>query len=480
MNNAQAPIAGFALKVLLLFGISLLVPADLMATHFRYGHLVWTNVGSGATPYKVSFKLFAAFRRDGYSGTASDRRPKIGDIISENIGRTGLNFGDGASTGTLNFYVLNIDAANNWIYTVALAPTFTDPNILLTHTYSGPGPWVANIESCCRISNSVNSGDSNYRVQTTIDYSKTTISPSSTLPIIVQCSALTACSFPVPSSDPDNQLLTYRLATGNESGLTSQPAGLAVNPSTGLANWPAPNNLNGLYSAQIVIEKRVRTNPTVILTTVAVDFLLQVTQSLPQGQPPSFQSPTPTCGQQVTIAPGSSISFTVSAQSNNSGNGVTLNVIGQPPGSTFNPVLPTSGTPSVTSTFSFNPTVAAAGNYQMNFTASDTNGQQTTCGYSIIVPAPNTVVSLSGIRAGSSVRLQAKISGSICSPPVFDLFRRTGGTGSFSAIGTDLVQTAYATILTGPVTTLNEYYVVMKFPNMCAPNSQSNTISFPF
>ena len=64
MNNAQVPIAGFALKVLLLFGISLLVPADLMATHFRYGHLVWTNVGSGATPYKVSFKLFAAFRRE--------------------------------------------------------------------------------------------------------------------------------------------------------------------------------------------------------------------------------------------------------------------------------------------------------------------------------------------------------------------------------------------------------------------------------
>ncbi len=158
---------------------------------------------------------------------------------------------------------------------------------------------------------------------------------------------------------------------------------------------------------------------------------------------------------------------------------VVLNVIGQLASSTFTPGLPTSGNPSVTTAFSFSPTIAQAGTYSMNFTATE-GGFQTTCGYSIVVPAPNTVVSLSGSRGGNAVRLQTKISGTLCSIPVYDLFKRVGGAGAFAAAVTGSASPLFVQALTGPAGTLNEFYSVMRFANSCSTPSQSNTISFVF
>ena len=450
----------------------LLTANSAKATHFRYGHLVWrtTSSNSGTNQYTAAFLLYNAFRRSGYSGSAPDGRPAIGNIITETVGGTSLIFGDGAATATLRYCVLNIDLVNDWLYAVAPAPGTNDPSVPLTHTYNGTGPWLAAIDSCCRISSLVNAPDGPYRVETTVAFSKTAVSPTSTLPIIVECPANQICNFPVPAADPENQVLQWRLATNAESAIAPL-IGLSVNSANGLASYNTPNNVGGLYGAQIVIEKRNQTNPLDLLTKVGVDFLIRVVNAPPLGQPPSF-------GQQITIQPGQNLTFTVSARTNNTNGTVSLNVVGQPPGSTFTPPLPTSGSPAATSTFSFTPTAAQGGTYQMNFNAVD-NGLQTTCGYSIVVPIPNTVVSLSGTRGGSLVRLQVKVAGTLCGSPTFNLFRRVGGAGAFSHIATSS-NTLFQTSLTGPAGTLNEFYVQMVLSGNCAPPSQSNTLSFVF
>ncbi|HEU0122432.1 MAG TPA: hypothetical protein VFQ91_18015 [Bryobacteraceae bacterium] len=458
----------------------LALPETASATHFRYGHLTWSTVSKNpaTNQYTAKFQLFAAFRRTGYSGTASDGYLKIGDVFNEYVGGTTIQFGDGDMTTTLNFYTLNVDPVNNWAYAVALEPGVFDPTIPLTHTYNGPGPWTARFDTCCRISNSVNAGDGSYRIETIVDFVKTSVSPTSTLPIIVQCPALQMCNFPVPAADPENQLLTYRIATQAESYLNMAALGVTINSATGNASWNTPNTPGGLYSAQFVIEKRDTGNPANLLTKSSVDFIIQVVNTLPNLQNPSFQNPTPTCGQQITIQPGQTLAFGVSARSNNSGGSVSLNVLGQPPLATFVPPLPASGSPSITSQFSFTPTAAQAGIYQMNFTAVDT-GQQATCGYSIVVPTPNSIVSLSGNRGGNLVRLQAKTSGLLCGTPTYEFFKRTGGTGQFVSLGagtSSLIQNA----LTGPSGALNEYYIRLAFPTNCALPSNSNIISFTY
>jgi len=338
----------------------LAVPEVANASHFRYGQLSWQRVG-GVGSMTVRFDFFGAFRRDGYNGTAPDGRPKVGDIILETIGATGLNFGDGtAGTGTLRFLILNIDPTNNWLYGVALQPGTNNQGI--PHTYANGGPWIANIDTCCRIGALINAGDQPYRVETIVDLNDTTSSPTSTLPIIVQCPQNQNCNFPVPAADPDAQLLQFRMATNAES-LIAPTVGLTVTPG-GAAQFQTSAPVGSLYAAQIVVEKRDRLNPLNLLTKIGVDFLIQVVPFVPQGQNPSFLSPTPTCAQTINLQVGQPIQFTVSVRTNNQGGNVTLNATGQPAGSTFAPAIPLSGSPSVSSVFSFTPTPAQGGQGQ--------------------------------------------------------------------------------------------------------------------
>lgn len=453
--------------------IVLLSATPASATHFRYGQLSWQRItGVGVPANTVRLDLFAAFRRDGYGGTAPDGRPAIGNIITETIGGTGINFGDGTSTGTLRFLVLNIDPVNNWIYAVALAPGTNNQGVL--HTYTSPGPWTANVNACCRISNSVNAPDSPYSVQTIINLATTNVSPTSTLPIIVQCPAAQSCNFAVPAADPDAQLLQYRVASVSESQIAPL-SGLAVT-SVGDATFQTPNNVGGLYSAQIVIEKRDRFNQTNLLTRIGVDFLIQVVQA---GPPPSFQSPTPACGQTINLQVGQPVQFTVSARSNNVGGSVTLNATGQPAGSAFTPPLPVSGSPSVSSQFNFTPSAAQGGQlFLMNMTATDEGGRQALCGFAIQVIAPNTVVRLNATRSGTRVRLQWLVSGQLCGVPTYQLFKLVGGGTTVMLLSTPA--TAAQDILVGPAGTVNEYRVDMVFLDNCAPPTRSNVVGIAF
>jgi len=157
-----------------------------MATHFRYGHLTWEK-RTDISENTVAISLTAAFRRDGYSGSASDGHPQIGDIIEEEIGDTKLYFGDGNSTDVLFFEVTSYDSTENWIIGKAEIPTSGyDKEVI--YTYPASSIYTLYIQSCCRLSASgghVNNPDGNYRLETDVDISSSNTPPiSSGFPIV--------------------------------------------------------------------------------------------------------------------------------------------------------------------------------------------------------------------------------------------------------------------------------------------------------
>ena len=91
------------------------------ATHFRYGHLTW-QPKPAVSATTAEFTLIAAFRYTGYFGSGPGGTILVGDTFTEDIGLTGINFGDGNSTGTLQFVVTSIDPINNWLLAQALEP----------------------------------------------------------------------------------------------------------------------------------------------------------------------------------------------------------------------------------------------------------------------------------------------------------------------------------------------------------------------
>jgi len=131
------------------------------------------------------------FRRNGYSCldptmlttipcSGSDGLPGVDDVISETIGGTTLNWGDGSPpvsspTGQLLYVIREFDPVNNWVAGFALDPASLPAlDTTISHTYDEPGDYTAFIDSCCRISEvllvneHINNPDGGYRVETRI------------------------------------------------------------------------------------------------------------------------------------------------------------------------------------------------------------------------------------------------------------------------------------------------------------------------
>lgn len=365
------------LAICLLVVLWLIPTTNAFATHFRYGHIAWTARPDLGT-YTAEITVYNSFRRDGYPGSGADGHPVIGDIISEDIGETILRFGDGQTLGgPLDYIVVAYDPAANWVYVKALADR-NNVGLPIIHSYSGPGPWTADIDSCCRISNSVNSPDGSYRVLTTINFALEQSSPVSTLPAIVNCASGVVCNFGVAAGDAQGDTLNWRLATGAEDGGITLPLGLSVNAATGQVTWDTAGRPLGLYSTQIVIEAHDSVTGA-LKSQGAVDFLINVTSAPPAGTAPFFDHPTtPPCGVTYDLVAGKNLSFTVRARDNDAGDSVSLNAIGLPVGATMTPGLPSNGNP-VSSVFNWTPTAAQAGPHVVVFTATDNTALQSQC-----------------------------------------------------------------------------------------------------
>src|SRR4051794_15076315 len=167
---------------------ALVVASQASATHFRYADLSWTPTG---VPNQVAFRLQVAWRRD-YPFVNG---PCVNPVTRANVPCTGgflpaptdtvweplnvLNTGQGVIAepggGGLLYRVTAIDAANNWLFGVALDPANTASTSIL-YTYAGAlTKHLAFIDNGARISAAdgpnahMNNPGGGYRVETIVD-----------------------------------------------------------------------------------------------------------------------------------------------------------------------------------------------------------------------------------------------------------------------------------------------------------------------
>ena len=261
--------------------------------------------------------------------------------------------------------------------TVQLRQVANMPPGPITHTYTGNGPYMANISSCCRITNLSNPNE-DYIVQSLVRFNVANSSPVSGLPPIVNAPIDTAFTFQVPAVDADGDALSFRLATPAESGIINPVAGLTVS-STGLVSWNTTGTvLDSVYTTQIIIEER---RNGVLIGSSAVDFILRIVDTL--GFPPVCVLPTET---NYTVNAGQPVQFTIGTEDMDSADSLTLNTGGVPAGATLTPGLPLQGAPGISTTFNWTPPVSVAGSsFVVAFTVTDASGQADQCSVNITV-----------------------------------------------------------------------------------------------
>lgn len=340
-------------------------------SHFRFGHLTWTKIGTN----KARFKSVVGFRNYGSFSVGQSVQP------------TYIMFGDGTTvypTYTVTF-ASGPDTNRDWFLAEA---TFD-------HQYSSAGPFIAADANCCRQIKlqHVNNPDGNWRVETKVDFNKADGSPVSSLPAIVDCVQNNAngCNFVVAAADPSPSTpMRWRLATPAEWAVPYQPGppyapnAAAVNPNTGLYTWNTtgatvrlPGQVFGglvsdgttLYSTQVILED-LDANGNVV-TKSAIDFMIQLKQAIANTLPKFDVPPTPSSGTTLGVGVGQTLTFTVQASDNDGGDTVTLGAIGLPSGASF--PIPAPGNPA-TSTFTWTPTSSQVGGYVVVFTAKDSKG----------------------------------------------------------------------------------------------------------
>ncbi len=342
--------------------IVLSMPLVMLASHFRYGSISWTNNTGNTVVYKVS----QAWRMSAFPGSGT-----IGASI--NTLET-FDFGDFASANII-LTVTSVNPGEDWFYGEAI----------LTHTYATPGNYIAMTTSCCRIFGLQNNSSGNYTNMSTVNVGSGNSSPASSIvPIVDVPENNPAYNFNIPAADPNGSTLSFRFSTSSEAGPGFvQPTGLSLNSATGQMTFNTVGAAIGnLYTTQVMISDGT--------VEVPLDFIIRISSVV--GTPPYFNyPPTPANASVLTFNAGATSGFTIQATDDDAGNTVTLSVAGAPLGSSLTPALRTSGNP-VSSAFSWTPTAADIGTYVLNFNAQDNTLQSASSSVTInVIQACNLV-----------------------------------------------------------------------------------------
>ena len=282
------------------------------ASHGRYLHVSWKQAPADANT--VDFTLAANFRRSEYAGdcvpnpcAGSDGYPLAGDVVTEDISGTELFFGDGQTTEELQFVVTAANVAEDWIHVAALEPERPEGKIdtLIRHTYSSPGPWRAEVDSCCTLASLRNNADNDYRVAAVVDLAVDQESSFSTMAPLIEVGLGGFQRWRVSASDAGGERLRFRLATGEETCASEcddpQPPGLAIGHETGEVVWNTTGVGEGLWQTSVVIESL--SGAGAVLSSSQVTYLIRVRAGAPPSAPgpgPAPQAPQAACRLSVS------------------------------------------------------------------------------------------------------------------------------------------------------------------------------------
>jgi hypothetical protein len=326
---------------------------EVSASHYRANQLSWHQ----ATGNTIEFHFSGSWRCSYFFSAPCSAQP--GDTFTEPF----IDTGDGNGINPI-MTVTSVDIANDVVNAEAHE----------SYTYASAGPFTARVASCCRLSGSgghINNPDGSVSFETIVDLNATTASPVSLVAPIVDCPIDALCSFTVPAADPDNQPISWRMATPAEAGdgFFNQPPGATINAGNGLYSWNttgatlAPSG-STFYSTQVIVENVVNGN---VISKTPVDFFIRL-GSGSTNQQPVFEPPTPADGAVITGTVGTPLTFSVRASDPDAGDAVTPGILGLPMGATF---TPTAGNPA---TAAFNWTPTATGDFLITLTAADQQG----------------------------------------------------------------------------------------------------------
>jgi Ca2+-binding RTX toxin-like protein len=327
------------------------------ATHYRANQLSWHKTG----PTTAEFHYSGSWRCSAFFIPCSSA--SIGDTFVPDF----TDFGDGGSASN-TLEVTAIDTLNDVV----------SGEVEFDHDYgTAATAFTASVDTCCRLSAPLhrNNPDGNFRIETLVDLGKTTASPVSSISPIVDCAKNAVCQFFVPAFDPDGQDLRYRFSAPAEDGFMVQPGppsatnAATIDATTGQYSWDttgASENPSGdsFFSTQVTVENVVN---NVVVSRIAVDFFIRLGTGS-NNQAPVFVSPTPADGTTYNVNVGQTVTFDTKATDADSGDTVTMGMIGKPADATY---TTSAGNPA-TGTFTWTP--SATGTTLLILNAQDNHG----------------------------------------------------------------------------------------------------------
>jgi len=182
--------------------------------------------------------------------------------------------------------------------------------------------------------------------------------------------------FTVSATDPNTGETLTIDSNSLPNGATMNPA-LPVSGASGVStdfNWtPAVGQEGTVTVSYTVTDAAGATSTCEVVINVSEANIEPVCTVAPSGP--------------FTVVVGNTLTFTVSGSDGNSGDIITIDSSTLPSGSAMNPALPTSGTGTVSSDFSWTPTAGQEGNYSITYTISDTSGASCSSLIDIVVEA---------------------------------------------------------------------------------------------
>lgn len=335
---------------------------DAFAGHLRGVTISWRST---ANPGEVEFRFQYAGR---WSALGT---PPVGTSHSETV-----NFGDGL-TGVATGPITSINPAEDWFVA----------DLRVVHAYAGPGPYTAFYSNYSRMSGVRNAAPM-MRLETLVRPMSGNSSPTSgSPPPVISISVGSQAGFVVPAFDVDADSLRFRLSTAAESGISSQPPGLSIDPATGRVTWNTGTlGAGALYAVQFTVEDLDASGE--MRSKIPIDLTLRIARS--SGSLPTIAIGPP---GPWSVQTGTPITFTVTGVDLDPGDKITLGSGSLPVGATMTPAVGAARTSPVASTFQWTPAPSQGGSYTLTFIATDTSFNRASATVSMAVQShqPPTV-----------------------------------------------------------------------------------------
>lgn len=252
-----------------------------------------------------------------------------------------------------------------------LGPRPAEP---ITHTYPGLGPYTASFEFSGYSANAS-------VVRSPVRFDLPDSSPVSTLPPFLTAPAYSsAFTFQIPATDAEGDALTFRLASGGESGLDNLPPGLSVS-SSGLLAWDTTGLAYERESPAAIVIEEHRDGQKI--GSSAVLFMLRIGAS----QPPVCSLPQ----TDYTVSPSEVLKFSITGSDPDAGELLDMSGGGEPTDDTFQiRGWPNKSNP-VIADYTWKPSSSWVGRHvRISFSVMDQSGNHAECETMVHVVAQPT------------------------------------------------------------------------------------------